>query len=75
MTGCSSDAGFIVKGVIDYRTAIIANGFALIPDFIASDQLERVALAISHVDEESCIRNRGVYAIRNLLQGLPSVAS
>jgi hypothetical protein len=60
--------------VIDYSTGVDANGFAVIPDYIDSDPLESLAVAIAQTAEDSRIRNRGAYAIRNLLQAVPSVA-
>ncbi len=59
----------------DYCTDLAAHGFAVIPDLLDLDELESLALAIAQVGEESCGRNRGVYAIRNLLQAVPSVAN
>jgi hypothetical protein len=65
------------KEVIDYRTEVNVNGFAVIPDFIDSDSLAgligSLALTMSQVGEESCVTKRGAYAIRNLLQAVPSV--
>jgi len=50
-------------------------GYALVPDVLGGDDVQRLLAALEEADEAEGVRRReSVYAIRNLLEAVPAVA-